>query len=75
MKLQFRLLFGLLSLAAVGAVVYVHASSNKTVSAPVPAVNATSGDSCCGPDPASVLPNFYQAKPETPAAPAAPAKN
>ncbi len=64
MKFKLRLLLGLLSLAALGAVVYVRASSKNSAPAnPVPAVAISPGDSCCGPDPASALPMVNYATP------------
>ncbi len=66
MPLKLRLLFGLLSLGAVGAVIYARTISKSDASAPAP-VAISPGDICCGPDPVSALPSVNYTKPAEPA--------
>jgi hypothetical protein len=63
MQTKLRLVFGIVSLLAVGAVVYLRASATNAISTTISAPAPAGESSCCGPDPASVLPNPYTATP------------
>ncbi|HTB62387.1 MAG TPA: hypothetical protein VK737_02265 [Opitutales bacterium] len=59
MKTKLRLVFGIVSLLALGAVVYLRASATNSISTTITAPAPAGESSCCGPDPASVLPIPY----------------
>lgn len=74
---KFRILAGLLALAAVGAVAYVRASNAGDAVTTTPAADTASCDSCCGPvvpepvkaEMPATLPDPFTAQPDKDAAP------